>query len=65
MKKTDIQKLRALNPPELEQKTRQLEYEIAKTKLAIKAGKEKNLKKANHLRHELAVIKTLLNQPTK
>lgn len=62
MKPDQKSKLHQSNLAELLQQLSQLQQELATTRQLIKLGKEKNTKKTSAIRHQIAVIKTIVTQ---
>lgn len=62
MNTQDKKKLAELNQSELAQKVAKLQTDIALAKLAIRTGKEKNLRRAYNLRHQVSVINTIISR---
>ena len=62
MKKKDFTELKGKESKELIKTLKEKKAELAKVEIAIKAGKEKNLKKANNLRRDIARLLTIINE---
>ena len=62
MKKRELDKLRGKESKELEKQSLDKKLELAKLESKIKAGKEKNIKKAKNLKIEIAQIMTLIRE---
>ena len=62
MKTQDLKKYREKNVTEMEKDLAKRELEVAKAYSERKAGKDQDLKKVKNLRHEIAQIKTLINE---
>jgi len=62
MKHKDKQQLHQSSTPELSKKLTSLQKKLAEVHLNITAGKEKNLHAGTNIRHQIAIIKSLINQ---
>lgn len=62
MKKRDLNDLRKKSIEELVKKVESLKSEMLETKAKVKAGKEKNLKKAKNLKVDISQIQTIIRQ---
>ncbi|KKU12307.1 MAG: hypothetical protein UX19_C0002G0014 [Candidatus Woesebacteria bacterium GW2011_GWA1_45_8] len=62
MKKKDITALRSKKTDELLKLLAEKKKEAQKSQVEIKAGTEKNLKKASNIRRDIAVISTLMTE---
>ncbi len=62
MKKNDKAKLHQSTIDQLQDQVAKLQIEVVKTNQEIKIGKQTNLKAAKNLRHQIAIIKTLITQ---
>jgi len=62
MKKLDFKNLRSKKAEELKKMAGEKSLEIIKTEAKIKAGQEKNLKKARNLKKEVAQILTIIKE---
>jgi ribosomal protein L29 len=62
MKKKDLQNIRTKKIKTLEKLVGEKKLELVKIRLAMKVGKEKNLKKAKNLRREIAQILTIIRE---
>jgi ribosomal protein L29 len=62
MKKNDLVKLRGKKLSEIEDLLKNKKLEFIKTKTNLKANREKNLKKAKTLSHEVSQILTIIRE---
>lgn len=62
MKKKELQEIRNKKMAELEKLVSKKRQEVAVLQAKVKAGQEKNLKKAKNLRREIAQILTLIRE---
>ena len=65
MKKKDLTGIRSKTKKELKTLADKKAVDLAKAKVAIKAGQEKNLKKVKLIRHEFSQLLTVLREKTK
>lgn len=62
MKKKDLTELKGKEIKDLLKTLKEKKGELAKVEIDIKAGKEKNLKKGNNLRRDIARILTIVKE---
>jgi len=62
MKKKDLTGIRSKTKKELKTLADKKAVDLAKAKVAIKAGQEKNLKKIKLIRHEISQLLTVLRE---
>ena len=62
MKKKDILDVRGKAEKEIANSLKEKKLELAKTKVKIASGEEKNIKKAKNLRREIAQLLTILKE---
>lgn len=62
MKSQDKAKLHQSSVTELQSQLANLRRQLVQTRHLIQIGKEKNLKSASNLKHQIAIIKTIISQ---
>jgi len=62
MKKKDLAGIRNKTRKELKSLAEKKAVELAKAKVSIKSGQEKNLKKVKLIRHEISQLQTVLRE---
>lgn len=62
MKKKDLTDLKTKEGTELTKTLKEKKGELAKVEIDIKAGKEKNVKKGNNLKRDIARLLTIMRE---
>jgi ribosomal protein L29 len=62
MKKKDLTDLKTKEGTELTKALKEKKGELAKVEIDIKAGKEKNVKKGNNLKRDIARLLTIMRE---
>lgn len=62
MKKGKLKDLRSKTVKELEKVVEKMKADLLKVKVSAKVGKQRNLKEAGNLRHEIAQILTIIRE---
>jgi ribosomal protein L29 len=62
MKRQDINKLRQQNPTQLAQEVITLKKQLVEARMQKTMGELKNLKQPAHLKHQIAIINTIIKE---
>jgi len=65
MKKRELKEYREKSKSQLTKDVEKLRKEYFEAKMKISSGEEKNLKKANHLKRDIAQILSIIGEPKK